>query len=180
MKGQLTATGSIFEPGTSRIESPWSYPQRHNSSSILNDTTKIKTSKPYFGSQDDGGILHDVFEPEPEDYMYSFWGRQYNTTYVYIQRQFIVHYNNKWRVLSQNALSAIFDIFKVRAPSYNTNTFLMIHCSLYIKEYFWGYDQKYYKFSYYFSLYFSSLNLKYLKLTKMDITHFAIKLFKWW
>ena len=25
-----------------------------------------------------------------------------------------------WRVLSQNALSAIFDIFKVRAPSYNT------------------------------------------------------------
>ena len=26
-----------------------------------------------------------------------------------------------WRVLSQNALSAIFDIFKVRAPSYNTN-----------------------------------------------------------
>ena len=29
-----------------------------------------------------------------------------------------------------------------------------------------------------FSLYFSSLNLKYLKLTKMDITHFAMKLFK--
>ena len=28
-----------------------------------------------------------------------------------------------------------------------------------------------------FSLYFSSLNLKYLKLTKMDITRFAIKLF---
>ena len=55
---------------------------------------------------------------------------------------------NNWRVLSQNALSAIFEIFKVRAPSYNT--FLMIQCSLYRKEYFWSYDQKYYKFSYYF------------------------------
>ena len=31
-----------------------------------------------------------------------------------------------------------------------------------------------------FSLYFSSLNLKYLKLTKMDITRFAMKLFIWW
>ena len=30
-----------------------------------------------------------------------------------------------------------------------------------------------------FSLYFSSLNLKYLKLTKMDITRFAMKLFMW-
>ena len=30
-----------------------------------------------------------------------------------------------------------------------------------------------------FSLYFSSLNLKYLKLTKMDITRFAMKLFIW-
>ena len=29
-----------------------------------------------------------------------------------------------------------------------------------------------------FSLYFSSLSLKYLKLTKMDITRFAMKLFK--
>ena len=28
-----------------------------------------------------------------------------------------------------------------------------------------------------FSLYFSSLNLKYLKLTKMDVTRFAMKLF---
>ena len=27
---------------------------------------------------------------------------------------------SNWRVLSQNALSAIFEIFKVRAPSYNT------------------------------------------------------------
>ena len=27
---------------------------------------------------------------------------------------------NIWRVLLQNELSAIFDIFKVRAPSYNT------------------------------------------------------------
>ena len=35
---------------------------------------------------------------------------------------------------------------------------------------------KYYKFSYDFFKYFSSLNLKYLKLTKMDITRFAIKL----
>ena len=31
-----------------------------------------------------------------------------------------------------------------------------------------------------FSLYFSSLNLKYLKLTKMDITRFAMKLFIFW
>ena len=30
-----------------------------------------------------------------------------------------------------------------------------------------------------FSLYFSNLNLKYLKLIKMDITRFVIKLFKW-
>ena len=52
----------------------------------------------------------------------------------------------------------------------------MLPFSLYIREYFWSYDQKYYKFSYLFSLYFSSLNLKYLKLTKMDITRFAMKL----
>ena len=29
-----------------------------------------------------------------------------------------------------------------------------------------------------FSLYFSSLNLKYLKLTKMELSRFAMKLFK--
>ena len=43
--------------------------------------------------------------------------------------------------------------------------------TLYIKEYFWSYDQKYYNFLKLFSLYFSSLNLKYLKylkLTKME------------
>ena len=49
----------------------------------------------------------------------------------------------------------------------------MIPFSLYIKEYFWSYDQKYYKFA----LYFSSLNIKYLKLTKMELTRFAMKLF---
>ena len=48
----------------------------------------------------------------------------------------------------------------------------MIPFSLYIKEYSWSYDQKYYKFSYYISLYFSSLNLKYLKLTKMGVKPF--------
>ena len=53
----------------------------------------------------------------------------------------------------------------------------MIPFSLYIKEYFWSYDQKYLQIFLLFSLYFSSLNLKYLKLTKMDITHFVMKLF---
>ena len=53
----------------------------------------------------------------------------------------------------------------------------MIPFSLYIKEYSWSNDQKYYKFSYYFRLYFSSLNLKYLKLTKMELIRFAMKLF---
>ena len=45
--------------------------------------------------------------------------------------------------------------------------------------YIWSYDQKYHKFILLFSLYFSSLkfNLKHLKLTKMDITRFAMKLF---
>ena len=47
----------------------------------------------------------------------------------------------------------------------------MIPFSLYIKD-----DQKYYTFSI-FSLYFSSLNLRYLKFTKMDITRFAMELF---
>ena len=45
-----------------------------------------------------------------------------------------------------------------------------------MKEYFWSY----YKVSQIFllfSLYFSSLNLKYLKLTTMDITRSAMKLF---
>ena len=54
----------------------------------------------------------------------------------------------------------------------------MIPSSLYIKVYIWSYDQKYHKFSYYFPYkYFSSLNLKYLKFTKLDITRFAMKLF---
>ena len=53
----------------------------------------------------------------------------------------------------------------------------MMPFSLCIKEYL-SYDQKYYTFSYHFLyLYFSSLNLKYLKLTKMDMTRFAMKLF---
>ena len=42
----------------------------------------------------------------------------------------------------------------------------MIPFSVYIKEYSWL-----------FSLYFSSLNLKYLKLTKMELSRFAMKLF---
>ena len=54
----------------------------------------------------------------------------------------------------------------------------MIPFSLYIKEYSWSYDQKYYKFSYYFLYIYSSLNLKYLKLTKMELSRFAMKLFK--
>ena len=53
----------------------------------------------------------------------------------------------------------------------------MIPSSLYIKVYIWSYDQKDHKFSDTFSLYFSSLHLKYLKLTKMDLTRFAMKLF---
>ena len=53
----------------------------------------------------------------------------------------------------------------------------MIPFSLYIKKHFWSYDKKYYKLSHYFLLYFSRLNLKYLKLTKLDITRFAMKLF---
>ena len=50
--------------------------------------------------------------------------------------------------------------------------------SLHIKVYIWSYDQKYHKFSYYF-LYISAASIAniYLKLTKMDITRFAIKLF---
>ena len=48
-------------------------------------------------------------------------------------------YIKKWRVLSQNGLSAIFDIFKVRAPSYNTkqylsnDTFLIIYKGIFLK-----------------------------------------------
>ena len=55
----------------------------------------------------------------------------------------------KWRVLLQNGLSAIFDLFKGHHCIIQNNTFLMIPFSLYINEYFWSYDQKYYKFSYY-------------------------------
>ena len=83
-----------------------------------------------------------------------------------------------WRVLSQNALSAIFDIFIVRAPSYNTklylsnDTLLIIYKGIFLK--LWS---KVLQIFLLFSLYFSSLNLKYLKLTKMDITRFAMKLF---
>ena len=47
------------------------------------------------------------------------------------------------RVSSQNGLSAIFYIFKVRALSYTqNNAFLMIPSSLYIKVYIWSCDQK--------------------------------------
>ena len=53
----------------------------------------------------------------------------------------------------------------------------MIPFSLYIKEYFWSYDQKVLQIFLLLSLYFSSLNLKYLKLTKMELTRFAMKLF---
>ena len=63
----------------------------------------------------------------------------------------------------------------------NIVPFLMIPSSLYIKVYIWSYDQMYHTFSYYFlyTCYFSSLNLKYLNLTKMDITRFAMNLFKY-
>ena len=52
----------------------------------------------------------------------------------------------------------------------------MIPSSLYIKVYLklWSKVSQIFLL---FSLYFSNLNLKYLKLTKMDITHFAMKLF---
>ena len=55
----------------------------------------------------------------------------------------------------------------------------MIPFSLYIKEYFWSYDKKVLQIFLLFSLYmyFSSLNLKHLKLTKMELTRFAMKLF---
>ena len=56
----------------------------------------------------------------------------------------------------------------------------MIPFSLYIKEYFWSYDQKVLHIFLLFSLYFSSLNLKYLKLTKMELTRFAMKLLIYW
>ena len=52
----------------------------------------------------------------------------------------------------------------------------MIPSSFYINVYFRSYDQKYKKI-FLFSLYFKSLNCKYLKLTKLDITRFVIKLF---
>ena len=80
---------------------------------------------------------------------------------------------SKWRVLSQNGLSAIFDIFKVRATSYNTKSyFLIIDKGIILK--LWS---KVLHIILLFSLYFNSLNLKYLKFTKMDITRFAMKLF---
>ena len=86
---------------------------------------------------------------------------------------------NKLRVLSQNGLSTIFDIFKVRAPSYNTNnTFLMIPFSLHVYKGIFLILSKVLQIFLLFSLYFSSLSLIYLKLTKMDITCFAMKLFE--
>ena len=50
----------------------------------------------------------------------------------------------------------------------------MIPSSLYITVYIWSYDQKYIFLL--LSIYSSSLNLKYQKFTKMDITRFAMKL----
>ena len=86
----------------------------------------------------------------------------------------------KWRVLSQNELSAIFFIFKVKAPSYNTNntsfsnnTFLIIYKGTFLK--LWS---KVLQIFLLFFFIFSSFNLKYLKLTKMELTRFAMKLFK--
>ena len=78
-------------------------------------------------------------------------------------------------VLLQNGLSAMFLIFKVRAPSYNTkhlsnDTFLIIYKGIFFKLWLKV-------FQILFSLYFSSLNLKYLKLTKLDLTCFVMKLF---
>ena len=54
----------------------------------------------------------------------------------------------------------------------------MIPFSLYIKVYFWKLWSKVLQIFLLFSLHFSSLNLKYLKFTKMDITRFAMKLYK--
>ena len=86
-----------------------------------------------------------------------------------------------WRVLSQNDLSAIFDIFEVRAQSYNTkkylsnDTFLIIYKGIFLK--LWS---KVLQIFFLFSLYFRSLNLKHLKFTKMELSRFAMKLFICW
>ena len=53
----------------------------------------------------------------------------------------------------------------------------MIPSLLCIQVYFLSYDKKVSHIVLLFSLYFSSFNCKYLKLTKMDITRFAMKLF---
>ena len=79
-----------------------------------------------------------------------------------------------WRVLSQNEVSAIFEIFKVRAPSYRliqNNNFLIIYKGIFLK--LWSKVLQICLFS----LYFSSLNLIYIKFTKMELTRFAMKLF---
>ena len=91
---------------------------------------------------------------------------------------FCWHNRGQCRVLSQNELSAIFDIFKVRTSSYNTklylsnDTFLIIYKGMFLKLWY-----KVLNIFLLFSLYFSSLNLKYLNLTKMELTRFAMKLF---
>ena len=79
--------------------------------------------------------------------------------------------STEWIVSSQNGLSAIFEYFKVRPPSYDTKWCLSMipTCSsLQIKVYIWSYDQKSQKFSYYFLylyfFFFSSFNRKYLKI----------------
>ena len=58
-------------------------------------------------------------------------------------------------------------IFKEHHHMIQNNTFLMIHCSKVLQVFLL------------LSLYFSSLNLKYLKLTKMVITRFAVKLYSY-
>ena len=53
----------------------------------------------------------------------------------------------------------------------------MIPFSLYLRNIFISYDQEVLQMFLLFSLYFSSLNLKYLKFTKMELTRVAMKLF---
>ena len=53
----------------------------------------------------------------------------------------------------------------------------MMHCLIIYKGIFLKLWSKVLQIFLLLSLYFSSLNLKYLKLTKMDITRFAMKLF---
>ena len=65
-----------------------------------------------------------------EDFIvtFVFWTQPMTLTNAIVIQRYIC------RVLSQNALSAIFDIFKVRAPSYLSNdTLLIIYKGIFLK-----------------------------------------------